>query len=136
MRTCDLDGCSRKHYAFGLCQFHWWRRRQGRELQAPIQQKLRGLPIAERLMAYVERTDAGCWRWTGRLSSAGYGETSGERHGVKVLAHRVSYETFVGPIPDGLHIDHLCRNRACINPEHLEPVTLQENLRRGREARK
>src|SRR5699024_1617461 len=47
------------------------------------------------------------------------------------LAHRVSYETFAGPIPEGLDLDHLCRNRSCVNPEHLEPVTRSENLRRS-----
>lgn len=46
-------------------------------------------------------------------------------------AHRISYEHFTGPIPAGLHLDHLCRNRACVNPEHCEPVTCRENVRRG-----
>jgi hypothetical protein len=47
------------------------------------------------------------------------------------LAHRIAYELFIGPIPNGLHIDHLCRNRGCVNPVHLEPVTQQENMLRG-----
>ena len=70
----------------------------------------------------------GCWPWTG-ATRGGYGIfwCSGRA----VYAHRHAYEIQVGPIPDGLHIDHLCRNRACQNAEHLEPVTNAENTRRG-----
>lgn len=71
----------------------------------------------------------GCWRWTAAKNSRGYGTLNlGERW---VLAHRIMYETLVGPISDGLVLDHLCRNRACVRPGHLEPVTQQENLLRG-----
>lgn len=70
-----------------------------------------------------------CWEWPGAKTSAGYGNT--RSGGKNRLAHRVSYERFVGPIPAGLTLDHLCRNRACINPKHLEPVTMRENNRRG-----
>ena len=71
----------------------------------------------------------GCWVWNGSRESSGYGVISVE--GRQRPAHRVSYELIIGPIPDGLQLDHLCRNRACINPLHLEPVTLKENVLRG-----
>lgn len=65
-----------------------------------------------------------CWYWTGYLRSDGYG-------GYGVLsAYRVAYELLVGEVPDGLELDHVCRNHACINPDHLEPVTHQENMLR------
>lgn len=67
-------------------------------------------------------TESGCWQWTGHLTRDGYGS----QH-----PHRTAYEEFVGPIPDGLQIDHLCRNRACCNPEHLEAVTPRQNTHRG-----
>lgn len=76
----------------------------------------------------VTVTDAGCWEWNLRLFPSGYGGCVPRLGGG--YAHRASYEAFVGPIPDGLQIDHLCRNRGCVNPAHLEPVTIQENLRR------
>lgn len=76
----------------------------------------------------------GCWRWQGHLAKKtgyatfGYG-VEGTRYATP--AHRAVYEALVGPIPQGLTIDHLCRNTGCVNPEHLEPVTMAENLRRG-----
>jgi len=85
--------------------------------------------VVERLQARVVKAADGCWVWTGALNKAGYGAIGS---GTKVLrTHRVMYEHLVGPIPDGLQLDHLCRNRACCNPEHLEPVTNHENWMRG-----
>ena len=73
---------------------------------------------------------SGCWLWMGYDNGPGYGMISIER-GEEQLAHRVSYELFRGAIPPGLDVDHLCRVRCCVNPDHLEPVTRSVNLRRG-----
>lgn len=67
----------------------------------------------------------GCWRWLGYVNKRGYGYCG------SLLAHRASYTAFVGQIKEGMTIDHLCRNRACVNPEHLEQVTMQINNARG-----
>lgn len=71
----------------------------------------------------------GCWIWTGGKGSGGYGKAWLE--GRTIGAHRAMYLTIKGPIADGLTLDHLCRNRLCVNPDHLEPVTIGENTRRG-----
>lgn len=72
----------------------------------------------------------GCWLWTLKPHWTGYGKfkARGKR---QVLPHRYAYELLVGPIPAGLTLDHLCRTPLCLNPDHLEPVTMAENIRRG-----
>lgn len=75
-----------------------------------------------------------CWVWSGPLTNRGYGQIKLDQRTCK-RSHRVMYEREVGPIPAGLTLDHLCRVRACINPEHLEPVTIAENVRRGDSAK-
>lgn len=71
-----------------------------------------------------------CWIWQAALNSGGYGTTT-DGSGRGVMAHRLVYEHYRGTIPEGLFLDHLCRNPACVNPDHLEPVTNSENVRRG-----
>jgi hypothetical protein len=81
------------------------------------------------MAAKVEVSESGCWLWTGAIQSRGYGSTCiGESR--SALAHRVAYTLLVGPIPDGMTIDHRCEVKRCVNPTHLEPVTRAENLRR------
>lgn len=84
----------------------------------------------DRFHALIDKTDGGCWEWRGRTGSpSGYGYFSVDYK--EVRAHRYAYQLLVGPIPDGLTIDHLCRNPSCVNPDHLEPVTMRENTLRG-----
>lgn len=76
----------------------------------------------------VTRSDS-CWNWVGGLTGSGYGMFW--IHGRERLAHILSYEWHVGPVPAGLELDHTCRNTACVRPDHLEPVTHKENMRRA-----
>lgn len=87
--------------------------------------------LEDRFWSYVVKTP-GCWLWAGALTGKRVGPKyghlkTGEKH---VMAHRYSYELAKGAIPEGLQIDHLCNLSLCVNPDHLEPVTLQENIKR------
>lgn len=88
-------------------------------------------PIADRFWPFVDKRGADeCWLWTG-ANANGYGAIWGSERSRAKRAHRVAYELLVGPIPDGLTLDHLCRNTRCVNPKHLEPCTAAENARRA-----
>ena len=88
-------------------------------------------PNPERVWKFIEipKNPKGCWIWIGCIGRDGYGQFMIYYRHFK--AHRFVYEYLLGEIPKGLTLDHLCRNRACVNPDHLEPVTLKKNLSRG-----
>lgn len=89
-----------------------------------------GTGILSRVAAKIDfNGDGGCWVWKASLNKAGYGQV--RYLGQTRLAHRSVYRMVVGEIPDGLDLDHLCRNPPCVNPKHLEPVTRRENTLRG-----
>jgi hypothetical protein len=85
-------------------------------------------PASTRIYGKWIEDGSGCWLWTASNTN-GYGVIF--HYGRYAKAHRVVYETLIGPIPAGLQLDHLCRVTLCVNPKHLEPVTMQENIRRG-----
>lgn len=135
--SCQLEGCQQPHYGLGLCRTHW-RRQYERGATGLIQ-----LSAEQRFWQNVDRRGPDdCWPWrTARAN--GYGPFWID--GQVVLAHRFAYELLVGLISDDLTIDHrchsddltcpggsTCRHRRCVNPAHLEPVTGEENNRRGR----
>ena len=132
---CSYPGCGRKHNAKGLCGPHGAMQREGKPLR-PLQDRTGPLPrsAVERFADAIALTDSGCIEWIGGISGGGYGSfavSTAHANEKKDCAHRWSYEYHTGPIPEGSDIDHLCRNRKCVNPEHLEAVTRRENIRRA-----
>lgn len=122
---CSVDQCARPAVARGMCIMHYkrWHRRNPESIfdwQRSIQ---------ERFWECVEVRPSQCWSWRGTLSN-GYGRLGDGRHNL-IPAHRISYEIHKGPIPEGLEVDHTCRNRQCTNPDHLEAVTQRINILRG-----
>lgn len=124
VKTCTMEDCTRqvRVQSRGLCN--------GCYQRAARLGALRPLPDTthDRLWSKVKQ-DGDCWVWTGYKDPSGYGRL-GFRDSVW-LAHRVSYTLMIEEIPDGLQLDHLCRNRACVNPYHLEPVPPEVNRLRG-----
>ena len=124
-RTCTVDGCNEPHEALGYCNRHY------------LTYKRTGDPLPKHEWDLAGRfldvgwdvTDSGCWEWRGTRAVAGYGRISASMWGLRDRStHRLSYELFYGPIPDGLLIRHKCDNPPCVNPDHLEPGTQQDNM--------
>lgn len=126
--TC-IFGCPKTAYRRGWCRMHYKRWQSHGD---PHDAGRQPLPTDQRFWAKVD-AEGICWEWTSTVDGTGYGKIKIAR--VWVPAHRWAYETLVGPIPAGLELDHLCRIRRCVNPDHLEPVTTTENLRRMHAAR-
>ena len=129
---CFYPGCEVSHTRSGFCLPHW---KAWREHSTPLVRYVQRA-AEERFFESVEFTDT-CWLWTGKLDSNGkYGDfRTGGRATKHWRAHRWAYEYLVGPIPEGMHLDHICCVTLCLNPDHLDVVTLQENIRRAAERR-
>lgn len=126
MRQCDVKDCDNRHLAKGLCRAHYLRMYRKGDLELT---NLHGHTTYEKVIKKSEKQSNGCLIFKGCILYHGYGHI---RDGDKMkMAHRVTYEHTNGPIPDDKEIDHLCRNRACVNPDHMEVVTHKENVNRG-----
>lgn len=125
MRKCEVPSCENKHLAKGLCRAHYLRLYKKGNLELTV---FHGMSAYDRMMKKVKRTESGCLIFQGCILYHGYGQI---RDGKMKMAHRVAFEHHHGPVPDGFELDHLCRNRACVNHEHLEVVTHTENVQRG-----
>lgn len=125
-----------------MCHAHYerWRYHQGRQPSArPIARRKVNDSDWLKFCQLTAMTGDGCWLWSGNVNPDGYGRVAWRRaDGVSRtgFAHRFAYERLVGPVPDGLVLDHLCRNTVCVRPDHLEPVTDSENSRRANAARR
>lgn len=129
-QMCSIENCTRPVRCRDLCAPHYGRTITGIFSDQPI--RIRGGSVIERFLQKVTQGDTprSCWLWhAGSHGRSGYG--SFRWRGKPTMAHRVAYELFVGPIPDGLTLDHLCRIRPCVNPKHLEPVPFAVNVARG-----
>lgn len=132
---CTRDDCHEPHRSNGLCAIHYerkWRTGSTELTKPPVNpwsHFRKNVDPLDRLMARVDMVESGCWEWLGSLNPGGYGQMY--LYGKTIGAHRASFILHRGEIPKGLDLDHLCRNRKCVNPDHLDPVTRSENLRRG-----
>lgn len=132
--ACSIETCKKKIFskAKQMCAMHYYRLlRHGSTADEDLPKNIRAANWEERFWSYVNKTD-GCWEWTSAIDTYGYGVfqlARPKRQTVK--AHRISYGLLVSKVPDDMTIDHLCKNKKCVNPSHLEVVTASENSRRA-----
>ena len=119
--TCKQDGCVRGVHTAGYCKAHYTRHLLGRDMNAPHRSDV---SPEDRFWVKVDKT-GDCWLWTATKDSRGYGKFSLD--GKARYAHRVAYSWANGPIPEGFDLDHMCHVHACVNPDHLRPVTNAQN---------
>ncbi len=126
-KLCGINGCTRKHHARGLCQTHYFIQKQYGRVEL-----LARYDLEQRFWSRVEK-GSDCWLWSGVITPQGYGNWTWRDDGNLRTdsAHHFAFILSGRKIPDGYHLDHLCRNRRCCNPDHLEPVTPRENTLRG-----
>ena len=127
-RICSVADCAKPIKGRGWCQVHYQRWYKFGDPNVPVKD-VSVDPVARFADGVAVGAVDECWRWVRSTNQYGYGQT--KMWDKNRLAHRVAYELWVGPIPDGLELDHLCSNRRCCNPAHLEPVTQAENVRRA-----
>lgn len=123
---CRFTGCDRAAKARGLCFYHYNRQHSSGTLDTSF---LKVRTAEERFWQHVQKTET-CWIWLATTDRQGYGQFHPEP-GMNRIAHKWLYQRMVGPIPEGMQLDHLCRNTSCVNPAHLEVVTARENTMRG-----
>ncbi len=123
--------CSGEFFKSPRKSLNHWKKRRFCSIDcanAGLRAERQAIPVMERISDRIDRS-GDCWLWTGAKANTGYGQLRIDNK--PLLSHRVVYEQIVGPIPEGLSLDHLCRVPACCNPAHLEPVTHLENCHRG-----
>lgn len=125
-RTCSVPGCDRTHKNHGYCDTHYWRLSNGKTVDSDIRPYG---DIEGRFWDYVDKTET-CWNWKSTKNANGYG-TLRDNEGRSKLAHRVSWKVAYGDYPVS-ELDHMCHNRGCVNPEHLNEVTRFQNLQNRR----
>lgn len=135
---CAVEGCDKPHHCRGYCSAHYARLvRYGSPTTFHRASPTNNNPRHQEELFFSSVTEGenGCWVRLSGITAEGYSQFN-KGDGKKVPAHRWAYEFLVGPIPEGLHLDHLCRNRPCCNPDHLEPVTPSINSIRAWEWRR
>lgn len=130
-KSCSIPDCPNPFYGRSYCQRHYQSARNHGTLP-PITHP----SVEDRFWSKVEKNGplwngSPCWLWTAYCDKDGYGHWTPTHGAAGKRAHRVAYEILIGPIPEGLPLDHLCRNSPCCNPNHLEPVTDRTNILRG-----